>query len=51
MGPPATVALLQAVEAAAGEGGVAEDLGDEDEELLLPKHVLHLRFFLQRRQQ
>ena len=48
MGPPATVALLQAVEAAAGEDGVAEDLGDEDEELLLPKHVLHLWYTLQR---
>ena len=48
MDPSATVALLLVAEAAAEEGGVAEDLEDEDEELLLPKHVLHLWYTLQR---
>ena len=45
---PATVALQQAAEAAAGEEGVAEDLEDEDEEPLLLKHVLRLWYTLQR---
>ena len=48
MDPPATLVLQQAAEAAAGEEEVAEDLEDEDEELLLPKHVLHLWYTLQR---
>ena len=48
MDPPATVALLLVAEAAAEEGGVAEDLEDEDEEPLLPKHALHLWYTFQR---
>ena len=48
MDPPATVVLLQVAEAAAGEDGVVEDLGDEDEELLLLKLALPLRYTYQR---